>query len=62
MAGTLVRGAAVCQESHAWRASECHIVGPEAKRVDDLHIGGHVRVDALQIKWSQYGGNYTCNC
>ena len=61
MAGTLVRGVAVHQGGKAWRVLECQIAGPEAKRVNDLQIGGLLRVDTLQVKWSQYGGNFTCN-
>lgn len=37
------------------------VADPEASRVDDLQIGTHVRVDAFQIKWSQYGGSFTFN-
>lgn len=37
------------------------VADPEASRVDDLQIGSHVRVDAFQIKWSQYGGSFTFN-
>ncbi len=35
------------------------ILDPEAGRVDDLQIGSESRVDAYQIKWTQYGGNFT---
>jgi hypothetical protein len=41
MAGTLVRGTAGCHKGQAWRALACQIAAPEAKRVDDLHIGGY---------------------
>jgi hypothetical protein len=37
------------------------IADPEAQRVDDLQIGSHLRVDAFQVKWSQYAGNLTFN-
>lgn len=35
------------------------LADPEAGRVDDLQIGGQSRVDAFQVKWSQYGGNFS---
>ena len=35
------------------------ILDPEAGRVDDLQIGSESRVDAYQIKWTQYGGNFS---
>ena len=35
------------------------IADPEAQRVDDLQICRHLRVDAFQVKWSQYPGNLT---
>lgn len=37
------------------------IADPEAGRVDDLQIGSQSRIDAFQIKWSQYGGNFSFN-
>jgi hypothetical protein len=37
------------------------VADPEAGRVDDLQIGSQLRVDAFQIKWSQYGGSFTFN-
>lgn len=35
------------------------IADPKAGRVDDLQIGGQSRVDAFQVKWSQYSGSFT---
>lgn len=35
------------------------LADPEAGRVDDLQIGSQSRVDAFQVKWSQYGGNFS---
>jgi hypothetical protein len=32
------------------------IADPEAGRVDDFQLGTQARVDAYQVKWSQYGG------
>jgi hypothetical protein len=37
------------------------VADPDAKRVDDLQIGSHLRVDAFQVKWSQYPGNFSFN-
>ena len=37
------------------------VADPEAGRVDDLQIGSQSRIDAFQIKWSQYGGNFSFN-
>jgi hypothetical protein len=37
------------------------IADPEAGRVDDIQIGSQSRVDAFQVKWSQYQGNLTFN-
>ena len=36
-----------------------HVADPEAGRVDDLQIGSEARVDALQVKWSQYPRSFT---
>ena len=35
------------------------VADPEAGRVDDLQIESESRVDALQVKWSQYPRNFT---
>jgi hypothetical protein len=35
------------------------VADPEAGRVDDLQIGSESRVDALQVKWSQYPRSFT---
>jgi hypothetical protein len=35
------------------------LTDPEAGRVDDIQIGGQERVDAYQVKWSQYPGSFT---
>lgn len=35
------------------------VAEPEAGRLDDLQIGSQSRVDAFQVKWSKYGGNFT---
>ena len=35
------------------------VADPEAQRVDDLLVGSLGRVDAYQVKWSQYGGALT---
>ena len=37
------------------------VADPEAGRVDDLQIGSHNRIDAFQVKWNRYGGNFTFN-
>src|SRR5262249_25689593 len=37
------------------------VADPDAKRVDDLQIGNDIRVDAFQVKWSQYPGNFSFN-
>lgn len=37
------------------------IADPEIGRVDDLQIGTTARVDAFQVKWSQYTGAITLN-
>ena len=37
------------------------LADPKAERVDDLLIFSQGRVDAYQIKWSQYGGSFTFN-
>jgi hypothetical protein len=37
------------------------VADPEAGRVDDIQIGSQSRVDAFQVKWSQYQGNFTFN-
>ena len=37
------------------------VADPEAGRVDDLQIGSDGRVDAYQIKWSQFPGLFTFN-
>ena len=37
------------------------VADPEAGRVDDLQIGSQSRIDAFQIKWSQYAGSFTLN-
>jgi hypothetical protein len=37
------------------------VADPEAGRVDDLQICIPNRVDAYQIKWSEYGGSLTFN-
>ncbi len=37
------------------------VADPDASRVDDLQIGQPNRVDAYQVKWSQYGGTFTFN-
>ena len=34
------------------------LADPEAGRVDDLQIGSQARVDAFQVKWHMYGGNF----
>ena len=34
------------------------VADPLAGRVDDLQIGGQGRVDAFQVKWSQYPGPF----
>jgi len=35
------------------------VADPEAGRVDDIQIGTTGRVDAYQVKWTQYGGTLT---
>ena len=35
------------------------VADPEALQVDDLLLGSRGRVDAYQVKWSQYGGTLT---
>ena len=45
------------EESLQW----IRVADPEAGRVDDLQIGTQSRVDAFQVKWSQYSGNFTFN-
>jgi len=35
------------------------LVDPEAGRLDDIQIGTPNRIDAYQIKWSQYEGSFT---
>lgn len=35
------------------------VADPEAGRVDDLQLGSESRVDALQVKWSQYPRSFT---
>src|SRR4029453_3579175 len=40
------------EESLQW----IRIADPQAGRVDDLQIGGQARIDAFQVKWSQYQG------
>ena len=35
------------------------VADPKAERVDDIQIGSPSRVDAFQVKWSLYGGNFT---
>lgn len=37
------------------------IADPEAGRVDDFQVGSESRVDAFQVKWSQFGGPFTFN-
>ncbi len=37
------------------------LADPEAGRVDDFQIGSQSRVDAFQVKWHLYGGNFTFN-
>jgi hypothetical protein len=37
------------------------VADPEAGRVDDLQIGTTARVDAYQVKWTQYSGATTLN-
>jgi hypothetical protein len=37
------------------------LADPEAGRVDDFQMGSQQRVDAFQIKWSQFGGPFTFN-
>jgi hypothetical protein len=37
------------------------IADPEAGRVDDLLLGEDGRVDAFQVKWSQFAGNISFN-
>jgi len=37
------------------------VADPNAGRVDDFQIGSQSRVDAFQVKWSQYSGNFTFN-
>ena len=35
------------------------LADPLAGRIDDLQIGSQGRVDAFQVKWSQYPGSFT---
>jgi hypothetical protein len=37
------------------------VADPDAGRVDDLQVGTSARVDAYQVKWTQYGGTTTLN-
>jgi hypothetical protein len=37
------------------------LADPEAGRIDDFLIGSQSRVDAFQVKWHLYGGNFTYN-
>ena len=37
------------------------VADPEAGRVDDLQVGSDARVDAHQVKWSQFPGLFTFN-
>lgn len=37
------------------------VADPDAGQVDDLQIGRPNRVDAYQVKWAQYGGNFSFN-
>ena len=37
------------------------VADPEAGRVDDLQVGSDGRVDAYQVKWSQFPGSFTFN-
>ncbi len=43
------------EESLQW----IRIADPKAGCVDDLQIGSQSRVDAFQVKWSQYSGSFT---
>lgn len=43
------------EESLQW----IRIADPKAGRVDDLQIGSQSRIDAFQVKWSQYSGSFT---
>nr|QNO43652.1 hypothetical protein MOOKMAHM_00021 [Methanosarcinales archaeon ANME-2c ERB4]QNO45076.1 hypothetical protein MGFAJANB_00006 [Methanosarcinales archaeon ANME-2c ERB4]QNO50358.1 hypothetical protein DDJHKDJF_00006 [Methanosarcinales archaeon ANME-2c ERB4] len=35
------------------------VADPNVGRVDDIQIGSQSRVDAFQVKWSLYGGNFS---
>ena len=48
---------ALGEESLQW----IRVADPLAGRVDDVQIGTQSRVDAFQVKWSEYGGNLTFN-
>jgi hypothetical protein len=37
------------------------VADPKAGRVDDIQIGSQSRVDAFQVKWSRYDGNFSFN-
>ena len=37
------------------------LADPKAERVDDFQLGSQGRVDAYQVKWSQFGGLFTFN-
>lgn len=46
---------------HERKLQWIRVADPDAGRVDDLQIGSESRVDAYQIKASQYPGSFTFN-
>jgi len=57
----LISASVIIQNLREENLQWIRVADPEAGRVDDLQIGTQSRVDAFQVKWSQYGGNFTFN-
>ena len=55
----LVSADHVIKALSARRLEWIRVADPEARRVDDIQIGTTGRVDAYQVKWTQYGGTLT---
>ena len=54
-----VSGSLILQSLREHRLEWIRVADPEALRVDDLLLGSQGRVDAYQVKWSQYAGTFT---
>ena len=54
-----VSGSLILQSLREQRLEWIRVADPEALRVDDLLLGSQGRVDAYQVKWSQYAGTFT---